>query len=63
MDLSIGRLTLSHAVFFWNNQQAPVDIAARDLAILLRMTRGRYNGTLSSSATTVRLPGLAIPAC
>jgi translocation and assembly module TamB len=54
MDLSIGRLTISHSAFFWNNQRQPFDLDARELAILLRMTRGRYNGTLSSSATTIR---------
>jgi translocation and assembly module TamB len=56
MNLSIGRLTLSHTVFFWNDQRQPVEIDARELAILLRMTRGRYNGTFSSSATTLRSP-------
>lgn len=54
MDLSIGRLTISHTAFFWNDQQQPVEIDARELAILLRMTRGYYSGTLSSSATTIR---------
>ena len=56
MDLSIGRLTISHSVFFWNDQQQPVEIDAQKLAMLLRMTRGRYSGTLSSSATTIRSP-------
>jgi translocation and assembly module TamB len=54
MDLSIGRLTVSHSAFFWNDQQQPVEIDARDVAILLGMKRGIYNGTLSSSATTLR---------
>ncbi len=53
MDLSIARLTISHSVFFWNDQRQPVEINARELAILLGMKRGRYNGTLSSSATTI----------
>jgi translocation and assembly module TamB len=54
MDLSIGRLTISHSEFFWNDQRQPVEINARELAILLRMSRGRYSGTFSSSATTIR---------
>jgi len=61
MNLSIGRLTLSHSVFFWNDQQQPVEIDARELAILLHMSRGRYNGTLSSSATAIRLPRWSLP--
>ena len=61
MSLSIGRLTISHSVFFWNDQRQPVEIDARELAILLRMTRGRYNGTLSSSATSIRSPRWSFP--
>ena len=61
MDLSIGRLTISHSAFFWNDQRQPVEIDARELAILLHMTRGRYNGTLSSSATTIRSPHWSSP--
>jgi translocation and assembly module TamB len=54
MDLSIGRLTVSHSLFFWNDQRQPMEINARDLAILFHRARGRYNGTFSSSATEVR---------
>jgi translocation and assembly module TamB len=61
MDLSIGRLTVSHSAFFWNNQRQPVEINAQELAILLRMTRGRYSGAFSSSATTVRLSDWSSP--
>ncbi len=61
MNLSIGRLTISHSAFFWNDQRQPVEIDAHELAILLSMTRGRYNGTLSSSATTIRSSGWSSP--
>lgn len=54
MNLSIRRLTISHSVFFWNDQRQPVELNSRELAILLRMTRGRYVGAISSSATTLR---------
>ncbi len=54
MNLSIGRLTVSHSVFFWNDQQQPVELDTRELAILVHMTRGRYHGAISSSATTIR---------
>lgn len=54
INLSIGRLTISHSVFFWNNQRQPVELDTRELAILVHMTRGRYQGAISSSATTIR---------
>jgi translocation and assembly module TamB len=56
MDLSIGRLTISHSAFFWNDQRQPLDIDAHELAILLRGIRGQYNGALSSAATTIHSP-------
>lgn len=61
MDLSIGRLTISHTTLFWNDQRLPLEIHAGEVAILLRMTRGRYNGSLSSSATTIRSPRWSPP--
>ena len=61
MDLSIGRLTVSHSAFFWNDQRQPVDINAKDLAILLSMSRGRYSGTLSSSGATIRSKSWSSP--
>lgn len=54
MNLSIGRLTISHSVFFWNDQRQPLEIDARELAVLLRMSQGRYTGALSSAGTLVR---------
>ncbi len=61
MDLSIQRLTVSHSAFFWNNQRQPFEVDARQLAILLRMTRGRYAGTVSSSDTAIRSARWALP--
>jgi len=61
MDLSIRRLTVSHSALFWNNQLEPVELDTRDLAVLLRMSRGRYNGAISSSATTIRSSDWSIP--
>jgi translocation and assembly module TamB len=54
LDLSIERLTVSHSAFFWNNQRQPFEIDAGQLAILLRLTHGRYAGTLSSPHTAIR---------
>ena len=61
MNLSIGRLTISHSAFFWNDQVQPVELDTRELAILLSMKRGRYNGAISSSATTIRAPHWSSP--
>ncbi len=54
MNLFIARLTISRSAFFWNDQRLPVEINTRELAMLLSMRRGRYTGTISSSATTIR---------
>ncbi len=56
MNLSIGRLTVSHSAWYWNDQQQPLDINAQELAVILHMTQGRYTGSLSSAATTIRSP-------
>jgi len=61
MDLSIGRLSVAHSTFSWNNQEEPFALDARELAILLRMTRGRYTGTLSSSDATLRSRRWSLP--
>jgi translocation and assembly module TamB len=61
MNLSIGRLTVSHSAFFWNDQVEPVELNTRELAVLLRMTWGRYYGAISSSATTIRSSDWSIP--
>jgi translocation and assembly module TamB len=59
--LSIGRLTVSHSAFFWNNQVSPFEMNARELAILMRMTRGHYTGSLSSTGTIIRLSRWPLP--
>ena len=61
MDLSIGRLTISHSAVYWNDQQEPVEVQSRELAVLLHLTGGRYSGALSSSATTIGIPGWNSP--
>ena len=54
MNLSIGRLSVFHSVFYWNDQRQPVELDTRELAILVHMTQGHYSGSISSSATTIR---------
>ena len=54
MNLSMGRLTLSHAAFFWNDQVQLLALDTHEVAILLHIKRGIYNGAVASSATTIR---------
>jgi translocation and assembly module TamB len=61
MNLSIGRLTISHSAFFWNDQRQPVEVDTRELAVLVSMKRGRYTGAISSSATTIRSSSWSSP--
>ena len=61
MNLSIGRLTLSHSAFFWNDQMQPLALDTREVAILLHITRGIYNGAIASSATTICLSRWSSP--
>ncbi|MBZ5563548.1 MAG: translocation/assembly module TamB [Acidobacteriia bacterium] len=62
VDLSIGTLTLSQTNFFWNDELLPLNVNARELAVLLRSTRGgHYLGSLTSSNLTVQSPHLASP--
>jgi translocation and assembly module TamB len=62
MDLAIGRLTLAHTSVFWNDRRWPVNLEAQNLAILLRLGRGRrYVGSLASSALTLRSPRWSPP--
>jgi translocation and assembly module TamB len=61
MDLSIGRLTVSHSAVFWNDQVEPLELTTREVAILLHLSRGHYVGSISSSATTVRSSHWALP--
>jgi translocation and assembly module TamB len=62
MELSIGRVTLAHSTFFWNDRPLNMDLGARDVALLLRLRRGpRYEGILAASAVTTHVPGPATP--
>ena len=61
LALSIGHLTVSHSAFSWNDLQYPLELDARELAVLLRMTGHRYTGTLSSSGALVHSSRWALP--
>ncbi len=61
MDLSIGRLTMAHAAVFWNDRREPLDLDARNLAILLHHSQGHYSGSLSSSGTRIHSTDWSLP--
>jgi translocation and assembly module TamB len=62
MDLRIGRVTLAHSTFFWNDRPISLDLSAREVALLLHLRRGpRYEGSLAASAVTTHLPGQSTP--
>jgi translocation and assembly module TamB len=62
IDLRIGRVTLAHSTFFWNDRALDLDLSARDVALLLHLRRGRrHEGSLAASAVTANRPGLAAP--
>jgi translocation and assembly module TamB len=62
IDLRIGRVTLAHSTFFWDDQALKFDLSARDMALLLRFQSGhRYEGNLAASALTAQIPGRVMP--
>ena len=62
MDLRIGRVTLAHSTFFWNDRPISLDLSAREVALLLHLRRGpHYEGSLAASAVTAHLPGQSTP--
>ena len=62
VDLRIGRVTLAHSTFFWNDRPINLDLSAREVALLLHLRRGpRYEGSLAASAVTTHMPGQSTP--
>ena len=62
LDLRIGRVTLAHSTFFWDNRAFQMDLSAHDVALLLHLRSGpRYEGSLAASAVNVRMPGRVMP--
>ena len=63
LDLSIGRLTLSHTDVYWNQQRLPLELSARNVAVQMRRGAAHhYQGSLSSGALKVDAPGFSLPA-
>jgi len=62
IDLRIGRVTLAHSTFYWDNRALPMDLSARDVALLVHFRTGRrYEGNLVASAVTLRNPVQTLP--
>jgi len=50
LDLSVGRLTVSHSDFYWNQRRLPLEFQARSVALQVSSRLARpYLGTLSSN--------------
>lgn len=58
MNLSIGRVDLADADLYWNDQEVPLDLSARQVALLLFYNRGAgYWGSCSASPLALRIRG------
>jgi translocation and assembly module TamB len=61
-QFSIGRLTLARTHFFWNDQHVPMDLSAKDVALILRLAPSQhYLGNLSSSGIVIKTEERALP--
>ena len=62
VNLRVRSLSLSHSALYWNNQRIPLDLAARDLALLLGFGDGNaYTGSFSSSRLQGSVSGHSLP--
>ena len=62
IDLRIGRVTLAHSTFCWDDRALKMDLSARDVALLLHLRSGhRYEGNLVASAVTIQKTGKTLP--
>ena len=62
IEWRIGRATLVHSAFYWNDRPFNLDLSARDVALLLGFRRGAgYQGSLAASAVSFEFPGHSIP--
>src|SRR5271157_1433182 len=63
LDLSVGDLTVSRTAVFWNNEQIPLHLSAREVAIVLLRSRLRrqYTGSVALSSLELRDQRWAIP--
>lgn len=50
INLSVGQVSISHTTLYWNDRQIPLEIAARDLTLQLRLQKNHnYSGALAAS--------------
>ncbi|MGH9431588.1 MAG: translocation/assembly module TamB domain-containing protein [Terriglobia bacterium] len=62
LNLRVRNFSLSRSTLYWNNQRVPLDLAAKDLALLLRFGRAHaYAGSFSSSSLRCRVYGHILP--
>ena len=62
MDLKIHRLTLAHTTLAWNNRLLSFQVAARNVALQLQLSRDHhYLGTVASSNTIFNWKSRTLP--
>ena len=63
LDLSVGDVTVSRTAVFWNNAPVPLQLSARELAIVLRRSRLRreYSGSVAMSSLELHNQRWALP--
>lgn len=50
LDLKISHLLVGQSSFYWNNRRFALDLAARDIALVLGRQKGAYAGSFAASA-------------
>jgi translocation and assembly module TamB len=62
VNLQIGNFSLIQSNLYWNDQQIPLDITAKNLALLLGPGKGAsYSGSLSTSSLQLESAGRHFP--
>ncbi|MDE3178409.1 MAG: hypothetical protein KGM47_02015, partial [Acidobacteriota bacterium] len=62
VNVSIRRLVLNGAGFYWNDRKIPLDLSARKVALLLSHGRGGiYAGSVSASSLNWKARGIRLP--
>lgn len=65
LDLAVRRLNIARTNLYWNDEQVPLELSARDVALLLSargLGRGsRYSGSLASSEVRLKATRWPLP--
>lgn len=61
VDLAVRRLLVARSDVYWDDRRMPLDLSARDVAVVLSFQGGRYTGAISASALNFSNPELQLP--